>query len=391
MFLERLELVDFRCYRDARLVLDRGVSVLVGANAQGKTNLVEAAHYLAIGASHRVANDAPLVRAGATAAVVRGVARVDTTAGAGRALTVELELRPGGRNRSRVNGQPQPRARDAIGRVRSVLFAPEDLALVRGDPAERRRFLDELLGQRRPAYLAARAEYERVLRQRNALLRAGRAGDTGRGDAAADPTLATWTEALVVTGATLLAARIAAVHALAGPTAAAYRDLVADSPAREAAGRPGVAYALSTGRLVAATPGAGVPDPAALAAELRDGLAERSRAERERGVTLACTATTWSSPSTTSRRRATRATARPGRWRWPCAWPAARCSPRWARSRSCCSTTSSPSSTSAAARWRRAAPRSSRSSSPPRSTRTCPWRVSATACAAGTVTAEPAA
>jgi DNA replication and repair protein RecF len=288
VFLERLELVDFRSYTAATLSLGPGMSVLVGPNAQGKTNLLEAVHYLAIGSSHRVAADAPLVRVGAEAAVVRAVARTDTGGSAepaakGRALTVELELRLGGRNRARLNGQPQPRVRDAIGQIRSILFAPADLGLVRGDPADRRRFLDELLAQRRPAYLAARSEYERVLRQRNTLLRQHRTGGRGR----LEQTLPTWTESLVSAGATLLAARIAVVHALAGPADTAYRDLVAASPLREARGHLQLAYELSTGRRVEATPGCGVPDPAALASELREGLALVAEAERERGVTLA--------------------------------------------------------------------------------------------------------
>ena len=281
MYLQRLDLHEFRSYPQARLELTAGVRVLVGANAQGKTNLLEAVHYLSVGASHRVANDVPLVRRGADAATVRAVARVDTAGGAtGRALTVELELRPGGRNRAKLNGQLQPRVRNALGQVRSVMFAPEDLELVRGDPGDRRRFLDELLGQRRPAYLAVRQEYDRILRQRNALLRAARV--TGR----TDSSLPTWTESLVNTGASLLAARIAVVHALSGPTREAYRDLVARSPQREAAGHPGLSYELSTGRTLGADPGAGVPDPAELAEELRRGLSDIAGEERDRGVTL---------------------------------------------------------------------------------------------------------
>lgn len=286
MHLERLELVDFRCYAAAAVVLGPGVRVFVGPNAQGKTALLEAVHYLATGGSHRTSSDVPLVRAGADAAVVRAVARTGRAPGdvddLGRAVTVELELRPGARSRARINGQPQPRARDAIGVVRAVLFAPEDLAIVRGDPADRRRFLDELLGQRRAAYLAARQEYERILRQRTALLRAARTRRT-----APDPTLETWTDALVAAGAGLLAARIAVVHALAGPVAAAYAELVADAPGAKPPAGPTLAYVLSTGRRVDAEPGAGVPDPAGLAEELREGLRARAREEVERGLTLA--------------------------------------------------------------------------------------------------------
>lgn len=286
MHLERLELVDWRSYARAELDFAPGVRVIVGANAQGKTNLLEAVHYLAIGASHRVATDVPLVREGAEAAVIRAVARlsdpdVAAAADAGQRLSVELEIRPQGRNRAQLNGQSQPRVREVIGQIRSVLFAPEDLSLVRGDPAERRRFLDELLGQRRPAYLAARQEYERVLRQRNALLKHVRVGAADPGD------LEIWTDALAASGSGLLAARIAAVHALAAPVAEAYADLVSDSPAREASGAVRLVYELSTGRAVAAEPGAGTPDPAGLADELREAFARLAPAERERGITLA--------------------------------------------------------------------------------------------------------
>lgn len=284
MKLRRLLLKDFRNYTHLDLEPAPGLNLLVGANAQGKTNLLEAISYLATGTSHRVPTDAPLVRAGAEAAVVRVHARVDTADGPGRPLRVELELRPGGRNRAQVNGQPRPRTRDAFGLVRSVLFAPEDIELVRGDPAGRRRFLDELLAQRRPAFAAARQEYERVLRQRNSLLKTARTG--GPGAAAIASTLETWTESLVTAGATIMAARIAALHALAGPTAAAYAELVAGEAA---AGSDEVvlAYELSTGRRVVGEPGAGVPDPGELAAELRAGLEAVAAAERERGVTLA--------------------------------------------------------------------------------------------------------
>ncbi|MGH8932222.1 MAG: DNA replication/repair protein RecF [Egibacteraceae bacterium] len=275
MFLERLELVDIRSYQSVCLALGSGPNIVVGGNAQGKTNLIEAVHYLSIGASHRASHDAALVRTGAEAGVIRANARLQD----GRELLVEVELRPGGRNRAKVNRQAQARARDAIGAIRSILFAPEDLQLIRGEPADRRRFLDDLLGQRRRAFLAARQEYERVLRQRNALLRRLRAGAFGD-----DQVFGTWTDALVRAGAVLLAARVAVVHSLAGPAAAAYADLV---------GRPihpapiTLAYELSTGRSVAGEPGGGIPDPGDLAEELRAGLADVAALERDRGTTLA--------------------------------------------------------------------------------------------------------
>jgi DNA replication and repair protein RecF len=276
VLLEQLELTDFRSYRTVDVRFQPGANVLVGRNAQGKTNILEAIYYLAGGSSHRTSSDAPLVRAGSEAAIIRARARSD----AGRELRIEFELRPGGRNRARVGGQAQTRVRDAFGLVRAVLFAPEDVQLVRGDPSDRRRFLDELLTQRRPAYHAARQEYERVLRQRNALLRTARS--RGAPPAA---TLETWTDALVAAGSALLAARIAVVHALAGPAARAYGELLADDAGPAAHVR--LDYQLSTGRTVTGRPGDGVPDPADLARELRAGLDERAGNEVERGVTLA--------------------------------------------------------------------------------------------------------
>lgn len=277
MRLERLRLTDFRNYRTADVRFSGGPTLLVGPNAQGKTNLLEAVHYLATGGSHRVPSDAPLVREGAATALVLADVRGDD----GRRTSVGVELRPGGTNRAAVNGQQQARASAAVGVVRSVLFAPEDVLLVRGEPAERRRFLDQLLAQRRPLYAQMRLDHEKVVRQRNALLRAAR---TGR--VPSPGVLEAWTDALVRGAAPLLAARLAVVHALAGPIVDAYADLVAASPAHDVGRAPSLRYVLSTGRSVDADPAAGVPDPAALADELRAAVAEREQEELRRGTTL---------------------------------------------------------------------------------------------------------
>ena len=151
-----------------------GVTSFLGRNGQGKTNLVEALGYVATLGSHRVATDAPLVRLGASAAVVRAqVVRDD------RATLVEIEINPGRANRARINRSPVPRPREVLGILRTVLFAPEDLALVKGDPAERRRFLDDLLVARTPRLAGVRADYDRVLKQRNALLKTASAARRG--------------------------------------------------------------------------------------------------------------------------------------------------------------------------------------------------------------------
>jgi DNA replication and repair protein RecF len=227
LWVERVELVDFRSYRRAELDLGPGVTVLVGPNGRGKTNVVEALHRVAVGSSHRIAGDAALVREGATDAVVRTVLRTDDD----RRRTVDVQL-GAGRTRAQVDGQAVRRAADALGVLRVVAFAPEDLALVRGDPADRRRYLDQLLSQRRASYGAALADYERVLRQRNTLLKdlRGRAPGPSR-SAEGDGTLEAWTEQLIAHGAPLVAARLAAVAALRGPVSEAHAGLTGtDAP-----------------------------------------------------------------------------------------------------------------------------------------------------------------
>jgi DNA replication and repair protein RecF len=232
--LRRLEVVDFRSWEHAALDLEPGVTVLVGPNGVGKTNLVEAAGYLATLGSHRVANDAPLVRRGAERAVVRG-----TVVHRGRELAVEVEVAPGRANRARVNRAPVPRPRDVLGILRTVLFAPEDLALVRGDPAERRRFLDDLLVSRRPRYAAVRADYDRVLRQRSALLKTARAGArSAEGDLR---TLDVWDGHLARHGAALLAGRLELVDGIAGPTTEAFAEVAPSSEPVTSVYRSGLA------------------------------------------------------------------------------------------------------------------------------------------------------
>jgi DNA replication and repair protein RecF len=328
--LTRLSLTDFRSYAAVDLSLEPGVSTFLGPNGQGKTNLVEAAAYVATLGSHRVATDAPLVRTGAERAIVRAaVASGDT----GR--LVEIEINPGRANRARLNRAPVTRPRQVLGALRTVLFAPEDLALVKGDPEQRRRFLDDLLVANAPRYAGVRADYERVLRQRTALLKSlrgrpprpgrppayervggpqqagqaapgepGEPGQNGSGQDGPDgeggrswpagraaSTLDVWDEHLATAGAELLAARLRLTAALRPLVARSY-SAVSGGAAMEA----GISYrqslrtpgAAPSVRSAASTPEP--PEPPADAAQLADGLREalaRVRGEElERGVCL---------------------------------------------------------------------------------------------------------
>ncbi|MGW5560459.1 DNA replication/repair protein RecF [Micromonospora sp. NPDC003944] len=270
MYVHRLELVDFRSYERVAVDLQPGANVLVGANGVGKTNLVEALGYVATLDSHRVATDAPLVRMGAASAVIRCAVVHD-----GRELLVELEIVPGKANRARLGRSPARRARDVLGALRLVLFAPEDLELVRGDPAERRRYLDDLLVNRQPRYAGVRADYERVVKQRNALLRtaylARKTGGSRGGDLG---TLAVWDTHLAQHGAELLAGRLELVAALTPHVAKAYDAVAAGRGAAGIAYRPSIELAEPT------------TDRAALAEALTAALAASRSAEIERGTTL---------------------------------------------------------------------------------------------------------
>ncbi len=205
MFVTHLSLADFRSYAQVELPLTEGVSIFTGANGQGKTNLVEAIDYLATLRSHRVASEVPLIRFGAERAIVRS--RVQAGRDDPRQLLLEVELIPGRVNKASLNRSPLRRPRDLLGALRTVVFSPEDLALVKGDPAERRRFLDELITARWPRLSGVRADYDRVLRQRSTLLKslAGRPRSVIE-DAAS--TLDVWDEQLAAFGAEILETRL---------------------------------------------------------------------------------------------------------------------------------------------------------------------------------------
>ncbi|GGM11934.1 DNA replication/repair protein RecF [Promicromonospora citrea] len=289
MYVSHLSLLDFRSYAAADLELEPGVNAFVGRNGRGKTNLVEAIGYVATLGSHRVATDAPLIRAGTERAVVRTrIVRGD------RASTVELEITQGRANRARINRGQQVRARDVLGILRTVLFAPEDLALVKGDPDGRRRFMDQLLVLMMPRVSAMLSDYDRVLRQRSALLKSARAvrrsGGSGRTESAAAAELATldvWDARLAELGAEILSLRLQLVDALRPAVAAAYAQV------SDADGDAEIDYRSSLPALQDARPpelSTGSGDNSVSVEHLRDllleALGEVRPQELERGVSL---------------------------------------------------------------------------------------------------------
>ncbi|WP_407838245.1 DNA replication/repair protein RecF [Streptomyces sp. DSM 116496] len=272
MHVSHLSLADFRSYARAEVPLDPGVTAFVGPNGQGKTNLVEAIGYLATLGSHRVSADAPLVRMGAERAVIRAA----VTQGERQQL-VELELNPGRANRARINRSSQVRPRDVLGIVRTVLFAPEDLALVKGDPGERRRFLDELVTARSPRMAAVRSDYERVLKQRNTLLKSAAMARRHGGRSLDLSTLDVWDQHLARTGAELLAHRLDLIATLLPLADKAYEQLAPGG------GPLAVAYKSSAGEQVDSGE---ARTREALYEVLLGSLAEVRKQEIERGVTL---------------------------------------------------------------------------------------------------------
>ena len=274
MIVEQLSLVDFRNYAVADVTLHPGPNVFVGRNGQGKTNLVEAIAYFATLGSHRVSQDAPMVRDGADAAIVR--ARL--THGERRVL-LEVQLNRQGTNKARVNGAAvKPGELPRYAQV--VLFAPEDLQIVRGDPSGRRRFMDQLLVQRTPRLAGVLADYDRVLKQRTALLKSAKArGVRGEGLS----TLDVWDDKLVSLGTQVIEARLGLAAELAEPLAHAYASIAG------ADHRPELEWSLSvTGGDPEEGSDAATTDtaPAQIADRFREALAARRSAELERGLTL---------------------------------------------------------------------------------------------------------
>ncbi len=272
MHVTHLQLVDFRNYAQADVALQAGPVLFIGRNGQGKTNLVEAIAYAGTASSHRVATDQALIRAGAEAAVIRARVQHDD-----RAIVIELQLNRSSPNRAQVNGSAV-RMRELPRYFTSVLFAPEDLALVRADPGVRRDFLDALVVQRTPRLASVVADYERVVRQRNSLLKSARASRLRPEQLT---TLDVWDDRLIDLGTQLITARAEVVELLRPHVAQAYSAVAGEDH------RTRIALRLSIhGSADDAFPAEQVADTAELTEMFRARVGERRRDELDRAVTL---------------------------------------------------------------------------------------------------------
>ncbi|WP_152188968.1 DNA replication/repair protein RecF [Georgenia satyanarayanai] len=279
MYVSNLSLHDFRSYTELVLALDPGVTAFVGHNGQGKTNIVEAVAYLGTFSSHRVASDAALVRHGTGGAVVRAKA-----VRGGRETLVELEIVAGKANRARLNRAAVSRTRDVLGIVRSVVFAPEDLELVKGDPQVRRRFLDDLLVLLTPRLAGVRSEYDKILRQRGALLKTAGAARR-RGTSPELSTLDVWDRHLAAAGAEITAARIDLLHRLRPRTAQAYEQ-VSGGQGEAHLGYRSALLALDGEGETTLEEERALTDVAALEERLVEAMARVRSKELDRGVSL---------------------------------------------------------------------------------------------------------
>ncbi|MGK9269740.1 DNA replication/repair protein RecF [Williamsia muralis] len=276
MYVRNLSLRDFRSWDEVSIELSPGTTLFVGRNGFGKTNLLEALYYVAGLRSHRVSTDQPLIRTGADQARVTATVEND-----GRELTVDLVIGGARSNKAAINGAPCRRPRDVLGILRAVMFAPEDLSLVRGDPGERRRFVDELVAMRGPRWAAAKSDYDRVLRQRAALLKTAAAALRRGGNDAESviSTLDVWDAQLAAYGAQVSAARIDLVNQLEPHVAQAYSTIAPHS-------RPANMRYRSSASIDVIPPDGEKADVDYIEAALLSDLAALRQKEIDRGVTL---------------------------------------------------------------------------------------------------------
>ncbi len=266
MWVQALNLHNFRSYSDVLIECEPGINILVGANGQGKTNVVEAIYYLATLGSHRVASDQPLVLVGEDSAIIRARFMEED-----RSVNIDIEISPGKSNRANINRSPAARVRDILGIIRTVMFAPEDLALVKGDPADRRKFLDETLIQRSPRFVSVKADYEKIVKQRNALLRSPNKENI-------DSTLDVWNEQLVRVGTEIIHSRIELLRDL--------QPFFAERYAAISGGDHAVSSSVISVTYQSKYLSSIELSPAEIADEFRETLAARRKDELIRGVTL---------------------------------------------------------------------------------------------------------
>jgi DNA replication and repair protein RecF len=290
VYVEHLSLTGFRSYEQLDTAIEPGITVFVGPNGVGKTNIVEAIGYLATLSSHRVSADRPLIRFGQERAIIRGRFVRGT-----QRTGVEVEINAESANRARINRANPVRARDAAGILKTVLFAPEDLALVKGDPSVRRRYLDDVMVSLLPHQSALRADYERVLKQRNALLKSARAA--GRFSTGHESTLDVWDQHLAEAGARLLSARLLLVDHLRPHVQRAYKELTDGSKTADIAYVSSVSSSVSSSELTADDDGAETAHPGsadglrdldlpALTALFVESLLRHRKKELDRGISL---------------------------------------------------------------------------------------------------------
>jgi DNA replication and repair protein RecF len=274
-----ISLTDFRNYESVDLDLMAGPNLFVGSNGQGKTNLVEALGYLSTLTSHRVSTDQAMIRSGCDSAIIR--ARL---VNGEKSVLAEVQLNRGAANRAQINRSPI-KTRELPRYFSSVLFAPEDLVLVRGDPSGRRRFLDELLVLRTPRMTGVLADYDRVLRQRNSLLKSARASGV-RGQLS---TLDIWDERLIALGGEIIDARATLVEELKPEVDVAYSAIAGSEHSASLAFRLSiVAQAPDVDDLDSGTEPVGGDRLTAeqISSAFTEAVARIRRSELERGITL---------------------------------------------------------------------------------------------------------
>jgi DNA replication and repair protein RecF len=217
MFAKRVKLTNFRNYESSDIEFTSGVNLIYGPNGQGKTNLVEALNFFAALESHRVAGHTPLIKQGKSTAIISLELSHEN-----RDLLLEYEINADSSNRARLNKSEVAKPKDILGYLNSVIFAPEDLDIVKRDPSNRRAFLDQLIVQFNPRMHGVYADFDRVLKQRNTLLKSARATGT-KGDGLS--TLDAWDQALVKNGTEIIAARVAITEKLSPPLVTNYQNI----------------------------------------------------------------------------------------------------------------------------------------------------------------------